>query len=124
MSNKLQHLSPILWTKNLDETISFYVDVLGFKTRSNFPGFASLYRDDVELMMIVPTLEEGEEFPKASLTGSIYIFTENVDDLWGQVKDRAMVKSAIADRQYLMRDFSIFDNNGYELAFGQDISGA
>ena len=105
MSSILQQLSPILWTKNLDETIAFYVDVLGFVSRSNFPNFASLHRDEVQIMMIVPTLEEGDEFPKSTLTGSIYIFTEHVNDLWEQVKDKAVVKSALADREYLMRDF-------------------
>jgi hypothetical protein len=32
------------------------------------------------------------------------------------------IKTPIADRTYLMRDFSILDNNGYELVFGEDIS--
>lgn len=82
-------------------------------------------------MMIVPTEEpddcktqDNQEpfFAKARLTGSIFIFTENVDELWNKVKDKATVKTAIADREYLMRDFSILDNNGYELVFGQDIS--
>jgi catechol 2,3-dioxygenase-like lactoylglutathione lyase family enzyme len=52
---KLHKLSPILWTKNLQETISFYETVLGFTSRSNFPNFATLFRDDAEIMMIVPT---------------------------------------------------------------------
>jgi hypothetical protein len=63
-----------------------------------------------------------EFFPKPVLTGSIYIFTKKVDELWELVKDKAKIKSSIANREYLMRDFSIFDNNGYELAFGEDIS--
>ena len=63
-----------------------------------------------------------EFFPKPILTGSIYIFTEKVDEVWEFVKDKAKVKSSIADREYMMRDFSIFDNNGYELVFGEDIS--
>ena len=39
MAMKLHKLSPILWTKNLQETISFYETVLGFTSRSNFPNF-------------------------------------------------------------------------------------
>ncbi len=122
---QLQKLSPILWTKNLQETISFYETVLGFKSRSNFPNFAALYRDNAEIMVIVPTDEQDSRddfFPKPLLTGSIYIFTEDVDEFWETVKDKAIVKSPIADRQYWMRDFSIVDNNGYEIVFGEDIS--
>jgi len=128
---KIQELSPILWTKSIAETIAFYEDVLGFKSQSNFPNFVSLAKDDARIMFVVPQ-EEPEEckgpndkdpfFPKPALTGSIYLFIENVDGLWEQVKDRAKIKSSVADREYLMRDFSILDNNGYELVFGQDIS--
>jgi catechol 2,3-dioxygenase-like lactoylglutathione lyase family enzyme len=128
---ELLHLSPILWTKNLGETVSFYETVLGFQGKSDFPNFASLTKGNVEIMFVVPQDEvndcEGEEdnqefFPKPLLTGGLFIVTDEVDGLWASVKDRAVVKTAIEDRAYLMRDFSILDNNGYELVFGQDIS--
>lgn len=125
----MKHLCPILWTKDLEETIVFYSSVLGFTAQRNFPGFVALSKEDVELMFIVPNNEEEEGdpgghsfFPKPMLTGSIYIFMDKVDELWNNIKDKAPVKTAIADRQYLMRDFSILDNNGYELVFGEDIS--
>lgn len=121
---RLQALSPILWTKNLHETISFYETVLGFKSRSNFPNFAALCRDNAEIMIVVPTGEpiDKDFFPKPVLTGSIYIFTKDVDEFWESVKDKVTIKSPIADRQYMMRDFSILDNNGYEIVFGEGIS--
>lgn len=128
---KLQTLSPILWTKDLKGTIVFYEAVLGFKSKSSFPNFVSMTRDNVELMFVVPQ-EEPEDskdsnervdpFPKPTLTGSIFILTDEVDDLWKLVSGKAIIKSSIANREYLMRDFSILDNNGYELVFGQDIS--
>ena len=131
MSSKLHYLSPILWTKDLEQTISFYETVLGFKKRTQFPNFASMTRDDVEIMFVLP-IEEPEDckdpnnkeefFPKPKLTGSIYITTEKVDEFWEFVKDKARIESSIRDREYLMRDFSILDNNGYELVFGEDIS--
>ena len=128
---ELLHLSPILWTKNLNETVSFYETVLGFKGKSDFPNFASLTKGNVEIMFVVPQNDdndrEGEEvnkdfFPKPLLTGGHFVTTDEVDEIWASVKDRTIVKTAIEDRAYLMRDFSILDNNGYELVFGQDIS--
>jgi catechol 2,3-dioxygenase-like lactoylglutathione lyase family enzyme len=127
----LQKLSPILWTRDLNGTLLFYETVLGFKGKSNFPRFASLTRENVEIMFIVPQDEpeeckdpndKGDFFPKPMLTGSIFIVTDQVDKLWELVKDKATIQSSIADREYGMRDFSILDNNGYELVFGQDIS--
>jgi len=128
---KLHELSPILWTKDLEETISFYETVLGFKSKSNFPNFVSLTKENVEIMFVVPQDEpedckdpndKEEFFARPILTGSLFILTEQVDRLWELVKDEATIKSAIDNRAYLMRDFSILDNNGYELVFGQDIS--
>lgn len=127
---KLQHLAPILWTKDLEKTISFYVNILGFTCRSNFPNFASLQRDNVEIMIVLP-VEEPEDrkdpndkqefFPKAILTGSIYITIDDVDELWTKIKDSVTVLTPLENREYFMRDFSITDNNGYELVFGQNI---
>lgn len=131
MNSKLRYLSPILWTKEINETTSFYETILGFKKQTQFPNFVSLTRDNVEIMFVLP-IDEPEDckdpndkedfFPKPQLTGSIYITTEKVDELWEAVKEKVKIISAIADRGYLMRDFSISDNNGYELVFGEDIS--
>ena len=131
MNSKLHHLSPILWTKDLEQTITFYETVLSFKKQTQFPNFVSLTRDNVEIMFVLPIDEpqdckdpnsKEEFFPNPQLTGSIYITTEKVDELWESVKDKATIESSIADRQYLIRDFAILDNNGYELVFGMDIS--
>ncbi len=127
----MKKLAPILWTKNLRETISFYENVPGFRGHSNFPDFVTLIKDEVEIMFVVPRDEpddckepgnKEEFFPQPVLTGSIYIFMHEVEKFWNVVKDKARIKSAIDDREYLMRDFSIIDNNGYELVFGEDIS--
>jgi len=130
MNSKLKFLSPILWTKDIEQTISFYETVLGFKKQTQFPNYVSLTRDNVEIMFVLP-IDEPEDckdpnnkeefFPKSTLTGSIYITTEKVDELWENVKDKVKIISSIANREYWMRDFSIHDNNGYELVFGEDI---
>lgn len=128
---KLYEITPMLWTKSITETVAFYESVLGFSSKTQFPDFVLLSRDDTRLMFSTPQ-EEPEDckepenaepfFPKAHLTGNIYIFVDEVDRFWESVKDKARVKTSIADRAYLMRDFSILDNNGYELVFGEDIS--
>ena len=127
---KIGHIE--LFVKDPLASREFYESVLGFKSISNFPNFVSLTRENVELMFIVPQDDpddckdpgnKEEFFPKPILTGSLFIVTEQVDKLWEAVKDKATIKTSIADREYYMRDFSILDNNGYELVFGQDISG-
>ncbi len=127
---EMKRLSPILWTKDLAESVAFYKDILGFSAQSNFPNFASMQKGNVEIMPVEP-VEEPEDckdpdnkepfFAKPRLTGSIYITVGDVNALWDAVKDRAKIESGIADREYGMRDFSILDNNGYELVFGENI---
>ncbi len=131
MDPKLHYLAPILWTKDLQATTAFYENILGFNRQTNFPNFISLTRDNVNIMFVLP-IEEPEDckdadskeefFPKPTLTGSIFITVERVDEFWETIKDKATIKDPVADREYLMRDFSILDNNGYELVFGEDIS--
>ena len=126
----MKKLSPILWTKDLSATILFYEGVLGFRGKSMFPDFVSLTREHIEIMFIVPQYEQEEcsnpndkvdFFPRPVLTGSIFIVTDQVDNLWEKVKDKAIIKTSIDNRPYFMRDFSILDNNGYELVFGEPI---
>ena|ERR1700733_13437346 len=115
---KLHQLTPLLRTKDLRQTIHFYETVLGFTSQGNFPLFASVRLHNAELMFIQPE----EDFAGPVLTGNIYIFMQGVDELWESLRNKATIKTPIDNRAYLMRDFSILDNNGYELVFGQDTS--
>lgn len=128
---RLKTISPILWTKDLAATTEFYTTVLSFSSRSNFPNFVSLFINDIDIMFVLPQDEpedcepaENKEpfFPKPMLTGSIYITTDEVDAIWTSVQGKAQIKMPIGDRDYFMRDFSILDNNGYEICFGQNTS--
>ena len=84
MNSKLEFLSPVLWTKDLEQTISFYETVLGFKKKTKFPNFVSLTRDNAELMFVLPTEEpenrkapnyKEEFFPKVIHLFCCYINT-------------------------------------------------
>jgi uncharacterized glyoxalase superfamily protein PhnB len=128
---KVTNLRPILWTKNLQETIDFYVTALGFTCRYQIERFAALTKDNIEIMIVVPIDEpedckdlenKGDFFSSPNFTGSIYIDVENADEYWEQLKDKVKVKSPIENAEWHVRGFSIFDNNGYELVFGQDIN--
>jgi len=42
--------------------------------------------------------------------------------MWEKVKDKANICYGIEDFEYRMREFAIYDNNGYTLQFGQEIN--
>jgi uncharacterized glyoxalase superfamily protein PhnB len=116
---KLNRLIPMLWTNDLDATIAFYRDVLGFECGNRMEGWATLQKDDVELMLSLPNAHE--PFDKIQFTGSFYFRPDNVDALWQQIKDKATVVYPIESFDYGMREFAIRDNNGYILQFGQEV---
>lgn len=118
---KFNALRPMLWTNKLQETVDFYTKTLGF-TCAEFNkdwGWASLYKDEVEIMLALPN--EHMSFEKPVFTGSFYIDTNKVDDLWNDLKDKAKVCYPLENFEHGMREFAIYDNNGYILQFGEEI---
>ena len=66
---------------------------------------------------------EHETCQTIGFTGSFYFKTDGVDEMWAELKDNAKVRYPIEDFDYGMRECAIYDNNGYLLQFGQEISG-
>jgi catechol 2,3-dioxygenase-like lactoylglutathione lyase family enzyme len=112
----------MMWTADLDATIAFYVEVLGFACREKNDewGWASLGRDDVWILLARPN--EHTRFDKIGFTGSFYFTTDDADELWEELKDKARVCYGIENFEWGMREFAVYDNNGYLLQFGQEIS--
>ena len=114
-------LRPMLRTKDFEGTIAFYVERLGFTCdgRSDADGWASLRRDSARLMVATPNAHR--PFDEPAFTGSLYFDVDDARALWDTVKDRAPVCYPIEDFFYGVREFAIFDNNGYLLQFGQPL---
>jgi len=104
---------------DLSATIQFYTTVLGFACQRNYGLWASLRWDNVELMLSAPNSHENDKAP--AFTGSLYFHTDAVDELWESVKDRARICYSIETFDYGIREFAIYDNNGYLLQFGQPV---
>ncbi|HEY1054576.1 MAG TPA: VOC family protein [Emticicia sp.] len=118
---KLSALRPILRTHQIAETVEFYTEILGFNL-DNYDeewGWASLSLDGVEIMLATPN--EHEPFDKPTFTGSFYFNTDNVDEWWEQLKDKARICYELETFEYGMREFAVYDNNGYLLQFGQEV---
>lgn len=119
---KLTYLRPMIWTAQIEETIDFYTGPLGFVCGEYNEAWdwATLHRDDIEIMVARPN--EHTPFERLTFTGSFYINTDDVDNLWQELKDKARICYPVENFEYGMREFALYDNNGYRLQFGQDIS--
>jgi len=118
---KITELRPMMWTEDLGGTIEFYTAVLGFTCveRNDDWGWATLTIDDVAIMLAKPNAHM--PYDKIGFTGTFYYTVDDVDAMWKKVKDKANVCYGIEDFEYGMREFAVFDNNGYTLQFGQPI---
>ena len=83
---------------------------------SEADGWASLRRDRVEVMVALPNAHVPFDHP--TFTGSFYFNVDDAAGLWAEVKDSMKVAYPLEDFHYGMREFAVYDNNGYMLQFG------
>ena len=118
---KIESLIPMLRSWDLPATIDFYSRVLGFTCDAGRAelGWVSLSCGGASLMLSGPNAHEGDTSP--SFTGSLYFRVGDVESLWSQLKDKVRVCYPLEDFEYGMREFAIYDNNGYLMQLGQEI---
>lgn len=113
-------MAPVFRTADLQKSVRFYVDVLGFKSDQRAgAGSANLYRDAIRIIVSEPDAKE--DWKGAAYTGHLYIGVDSLEELealWAKVKDHARIIFAPKDLAYGAREFCIQDDNGYRLLFG------
>lgn len=116
---KFNSLYPVLWTEFWEETIQFYTEILGFNVNEKNDAWkwASLQRDDICIMVSTPNAHES--FIKIGFTGSFYFNISSIDDFWQELKDKIKICYEIENFEWGMREFAVYDNNGYILQFGE-----
>lgn len=113
MKTRLTHVRANV--KDLQKSIKWYENILGFKVEDLYPAENPVY--------LSFEFEEGACFSimideKPSL-GRYNFVIENVDTLWEQLKDKVEVVEPIFDTPYGTRKFTIKDLDGNELGFCQ-----
>ncbi len=119
---KIHNLTPVIYTEDLQETLNFYVQTLGFVCLAHEPdyGWANLQLGAAAMMISKPN--NHIPFKRPFFTGSFYFNISDVDAVWEKLKDHTKHCYPIENFEYGMREFAIYDNNGYILQFGQDIT--
>jgi uncharacterized glyoxalase superfamily protein PhnB len=124
----LKKLTPNLMVEDVQQTINFYRDVLGFNLLTSVDddgevGFAIVQRDNVELMF-QSRKSLSENVP--ALTGSVvgasqtfYIEVANIDQLYAQLNGRVNIVVDLHTTFYGTKEFYFRDINGYILSFSE-----
>lgn len=118
---KINKFSPLLYTTDLEGTVQFYEGLLGFTLvlGNSASEWAVMAHENTELMFCRPNAKI--PYKGAKFTGAFYFNIDKVEDMWAKLKDQVKICYPLEDFPYGMREFAIYDNNGYILQFGQDV---
>jgi uncharacterized glyoxalase superfamily protein PhnB len=128
MPPMLKKLTPNLMVEDVNRTIDFYRDVLGFEVRATVPetgplDWAMLARDGVTLMF-QSRASLSQEIPALADTpigGSLTLYTEvtGLQVLYEQLRSRIEVVQDLHETFYGTVEFSFRDVNGYIIYFSE-----
>ena len=111
----------VLAVHNLESSIKYYVERLGFKHGVSPPGWSFPNRDSFQLMIweckntVAPSeLEDHSNFA--------YISVENADHLYNEFTDNDVVfTKSLRAEPWGMKEFGISTIDDHRIMFGQDV---
>lgn len=124
-------LTPNLIVSSVEQSLSFYVDILGFERGMTVPEqspfvFAAVASGPVEIFFNDRSTiaKESPQFGGKSLGGgnTMFIEVDGVDAFHDQVKDRVKIVMPILTQWYGMREFAIEDPDGYVITFAERVA--
>lgn len=137
----LKKLTPNLMVDDVNFTIDYYQNVLGFEfvmaVPENSQEILSAWQKDKRLdyaMLKISNVEimfqsrsslaaEISDFENVNIGGSItfYFEMEDVEGFYEKIKDKVIIINELFTKFYGMKEFYIKDCNGYILAFAEQV---
>ena len=124
----LNTLTPNLVVSNVERSIAFYRDVLGFTVTATVPDsfplvFASLRHGAVEVFLNAPEAASAEYplFSNRPIGGTLTLFI-GVSDIvaaYDALKDRVKIVMPFEKKWYGVTEFAFEDPDGYVITFAQ-----
>jgi uncharacterized glyoxalase superfamily protein PhnB len=127
---RLKKMIPNLMVEDVNSTIVFYRDVLGFELLTTVPeagqfNWAMMRRDGVEIMFQTRTslAEEVPVLGDRAMGGALTFYTEveDVQSLYTDLLGKVAIVQDMHKTFYGTREFAIQDCNGFVLAFAEAV---
>ena len=123
-------LTPNLLVSNVERSLAFYEDVLGFTRGMTVPEqspfvFASVTSGPVEIFLNDRSTVTKESPQMAGLAfgggNTMFIEITGVDDAYERIKSSAKVIMPIVTQWYGLREFAIEDPDGYVITLAERV---
>jgi catechol 2,3-dioxygenase-like lactoylglutathione lyase family enzyme len=124
----VKKLAPNLVVSNVERSVAFYCDVLGFTLAQKVPDdsplvFASVQSGDVEVFLNAPgpAVAEYPAFTSRPLGGTLTLFMEvdGIKALHDALAGRVNVVMPLERKWYGVTEFAITDPDGYVITFAE-----
>jgi uncharacterized glyoxalase superfamily protein PhnB len=120
---KLINITPELVVIDVDKSVAFYVNLLGFKKTMGDSHFARLQAGTSELMIMLksdfdleaPTLNR----PHHSGWSLIVIETDDIEKIYEKINSQVKIHRQLKSTSYGTREFTFEDPDGYLVQFTQ-----
>jgi lactoylglutathione lyase len=125
-----QKLTPNLLVSNVERSLAFYIDTLGFERGLTVPEqspfvFASVTSGPIEIFFndAATAVKEYPAFGGKPLgaTGTMFIELEGVEALHDRLRSSVKIVMPLVTQFYGMREFAIEDPDGYVVTFAERV---
>lgn len=118
------NLEPLIYVSDLQKSIEFYCDLLGFRLGKLYPNkkaptYASVFIGKDKLMLCLAR-KTNRKFHAKGLGSSgaqFFVQVENVNEIWKKVKDRVEILDPIETKAWGDREFTVKDPDGCLISF-------
>lgn len=124
MSNFIQ-VTPFMHVTDLERTLAFFTDILGFEVRYRDANYAYVHRETAGFRILEQTGPEGA--PPGNRRFCYYIDVRDVDELYAELKPKldTLPRGDVygpVNQRYGQRELLVLAPDGNVLAFGQAIN--
>jgi catechol 2,3-dioxygenase-like lactoylglutathione lyase family enzyme len=107
----------VLMVTDLERSLRFYLDGLGFEQEFRFGNYVGLKYGPVQIHLS----QVGNPSAKPAGSGSLYLFCDEVDEYHRALTAKGIQAEAPPrDYDYGMRDFCVLDPDGNRVGFGAE----
>jgi catechol 2,3-dioxygenase-like lactoylglutathione lyase family enzyme len=128
MPYEVNKITPNLIASNVERSLAFYRDVLGFSVTATVPetgpfAFALMTRGDITVFLNSPeaAIEEYPAFKDRPIGGTLTLFFEvtGIREAYAALESRVTVVMPLEVKWYGMTEFAFEDPDGYLITFAE-----